>query len=373
MSNLYGYSDYNGPQQQEFSSRDSGEQQVTDEDDATRTTTTTTTTMIAAAVQTATLEDDNDDDDDVDDETEEEDNNPLQVGFWMEGDSLAPPCGTSIATIHQILDFGNVAPDDVLYDLGCGDGRICLEAYASTRHSCRTTIGIEVEEDLVQRAQELIARFPVPPPPTFSSSSSSSSMTTNSQAKGREQEQSEQDRHHLPRVIQADLRTVLDTLIETARQQNRCAIGGGEPNTNNNTRSSSSSSTIDDYHDMQQQQQPPLPLPTVIILYLLPEALAELAPRFQDLLLACSSLPSSSAPAITTTTSTTTTRKRRPLRIVCNTWGFPRNWRPVLQKEIKTEESTAGGDGGNKNIVTTSLFLYTSESLPAFSDIADIL
>jgi SAM-dependent methyltransferase len=280
MSNLYGYSDYNGPQ--EFTNEDS---------------TTTTTAATVAAIAAAAANDGDDED-----ESDGENDNPLQVGFWMEGDSLAPPCGSSISTIHQILDFASVTADDVLYDLGCGDGRVCLEAYAQ-RH-CRTTIGIEVEEDLVERAQELIGRLP--------------KLSTNKEG--------EQRQPDMPRVIQADLRVVLDTLLETARQ-NR----GGEDSIGNvpNT-----STTID---SMEQQQ---LPLPTVIILYLLPEALAELAPRFEGLLEAsCGTL-----------------------RIVCNTWAFPK-WRPTLRTEIAEREASSSGDGGGNNIVTTSLFLYTSESL----------
>ena len=90
---MYGYTDYDGPR------------------------TVTTATAIAASSPVDPLEDDD---------------NPLQVGFWMEGDSMAPPCGTSVSTIHSILQFLQLHGDDVLYDLGCGDGRICLEAW----HRC---------------------------------------------------------------------------------------------------------------------------------------------------------------------------------------------------------------------------------------------
>lgn len=108
MSHMYGYSDYNGPNSNVVAEEE--------EDD------------------TAT--------------------NPLQAGFWMEGDSLAPPCGTARSTIHEILKCLNINSADVLYDLGCGDGRVCLEAWHM--YHCRA-IGVEVERDLVDRANELIA------------------------------------------------------------------------------------------------------------------------------------------------------------------------------------------------------------------------
>jgi SAM-dependent methyltransferase len=109
MSHLYGYSDYHGPN----------------------------TVLIA--------------EDEVEDDAT---TNPLQAGFWMEGDSLAPPCGTARSTIHEILERLHITAADVLYDLGCGDGRVCLEAWHI--YHCRA-IGVEVERDLVDRAEVLIA------------------------------------------------------------------------------------------------------------------------------------------------------------------------------------------------------------------------
>lgn len=49
---------------------------------------------------------------DIDDET-----NPCVTFSWMEGDSLAPPCGSSISLIHDMLEFASVHQDDVLYDV----------------------------------------------------------------------------------------------------------------------------------------------------------------------------------------------------------------------------------------------------------------
>jgi SAM-dependent methyltransferase len=240
---MYGYSDYNGPMV--F---------VTHNDEL-------------AATKTPV--------DNHKEEEEEEESNPLQAGFWMEGDSLAPPCGTAISTIHSLLDFAEVKSTDVLYDLGCGDGRVCLEAYA--KYNCRS-LGVEVEADLVERAQHLISSLP-----------------------GTDNETTER---RLPRIILQDLQEMLDHLLDRL----------ASPNSN----------------DEPQSADPELPLPTIIVLYLLPESLAELQDRFISLL---QLLPP-------------------PFRILCNTWGLPR-----LQAVNKTKISEESG-------AITELHLYTRESLP---------
>ena len=76
----------------------------------------------------------------------EREENPLS-SFWMEGDSCAPPCQSEMDVVTAILDL--IAPltaHDHLYDLGCGDGRIPIEA--ALRFGCRST-GVEIEEKLI--------------------------------------------------------------------------------------------------------------------------------------------------------------------------------------------------------------------------------
>ena len=238
MSNMYGYTDYDGPR--------------------------TVTTAAAIAASSTPIEDDD---------------NPLQVGFWMEGDSMAPPCGTSVSTIHTILQFLQLNADDVLYDLGCGDGRICLEAWH--QYQCRT-IGIEVEEDLVTRAQTLITNVSSTSP---SQSSVEPLLVQN-----------------LPQVHCMDLRQIFREWIQ--------------PTTNNND-------DVDTYSKF--------PLPTVIFLYLLPEALSEIESSLLQIL--------SIAP--------------KNCRIVCNTWGIP-NWNPTQVTTIP--ERTAVG-------VSTTIYVYTTDSV----------
>lgn len=234
MSNLYGYSDYNGPGQ---------------------------------PVQ----ESDSDDDD------------PLRSGVWMEGDSLAPPCGTAVEAVHRILEFAAVSSSDVLYDLGCGDGRICLEAVAT--HECQNCVGIEIEEDLVERGNHLI----------------STALT-------------EAQRQRV-QILRQDLRLVLSTLVR------KLDATGTEVYKSDTEASDTDSQTVDLTR---------LPLPTIIILYLLPDAIAELEPQFLTLL------------------------RRLPegFRIVCNTWGLP-SAKPVQSTEYREANSGA----------ITSVHLYTQASL----------
>ena len=62
-----------------------------------------------------------------------EETNPFE-SYWMEGDSLAPPCQADISTVDFLLDLVSPSSSDYVLDLGCGDGRIPLRA--SSRFGC---------------------------------------------------------------------------------------------------------------------------------------------------------------------------------------------------------------------------------------------
>jgi hypothetical protein len=254
MSNMYGYSDYDGPNIVAISAEH--EENI-------------------VPLDTATV--DCNDHNENDDQT-----NPLQAGFWMEGDSMAPPCGTSISTIHKILQFLKINRDDILYDLGCGDGRICLEAWSI--YQCQA-IGVEVEKDLVDRAETLLSK-----------------ITTTSRTSC----------ENLPRFFYMDLRHIFhewfnsDVTIDRERQL--------IPNTHQPT-------------SVRVGINSPLPLPTIVVLYLLPEALLEIKAQLTNLLCVVPTC-----------------------RIVCNTWGIP-HWTP-------TQEQTVIESG-----VSTTIFVYTHQSL----------
>ena len=86
---------------------------------------------------------------------EADDENPL-ANYWMEGDSLAPPCQAELDVVHSILNLAEPKSDSILYDLGCGDGRICCEA--SKRFSCRS-VGCEIEPHLIEKFRHHVSRL----------------------------------------------------------------------------------------------------------------------------------------------------------------------------------------------------------------------
>lgn len=83
--------------------------------------------------------------------------NPID-GLWLEGDSLAPPCQADLDVVHSIASFiePHMSSSSILYDLGCGDGRICI--YNSILYQCRS-IGCEIEMSLIAKFEYYIERF----------------------------------------------------------------------------------------------------------------------------------------------------------------------------------------------------------------------
>lgn len=76
--------------------------------------------------------------------------------FWLEGDSLAPPCQADLDVVKAILDLASPTAESVLYDLGCGDGRICIEA--TKRFGCRS-VGCEIEPSLIGRFKQHLTQM----------------------------------------------------------------------------------------------------------------------------------------------------------------------------------------------------------------------
>jgi SAM-dependent methyltransferase len=58
---------------------------------------------------------------------------------------------TPAAAVRAMLEMANVGPDDVVYDLGSGDGRIAI---AAAREFGARAVGIEIDPALVARARE---------------------------------------------------------------------------------------------------------------------------------------------------------------------------------------------------------------------------
>ena len=82
---------------------------------------------------------------------------PWAESMWMDGDSLAPPCQADTSTVDAIVTACRLVPGDVLFDLGCGDGRICLAA-AAREPRLSAACGVEIEADLCERFRAAIAK-----------------------------------------------------------------------------------------------------------------------------------------------------------------------------------------------------------------------
>ena len=63
---------------------------------------------------------------------------------------LAPYSPTPMDVVRRMLTLGTVGPQDVVYDLGCGDGRIVIEA---ARMFGAHGVGIDIDPALIARAQ----------------------------------------------------------------------------------------------------------------------------------------------------------------------------------------------------------------------------
>ena len=49
---------------------------------------------------------------------------------------------TAMSTVHRMLEMAEVGPDDLVYDLGCGDGRLMVTA---ARYYGARAVGIELD------------------------------------------------------------------------------------------------------------------------------------------------------------------------------------------------------------------------------------
>ena len=64
--------------------------------------------------------------------------------------SLAPYVATPPVIVEQMLSFARVGPGDVVYDLGCGDGRVVIEA---ARRGARG-VGVELDPNVARQARD---------------------------------------------------------------------------------------------------------------------------------------------------------------------------------------------------------------------------
>jgi SAM-dependent methyltransferase len=68
----------------------------------------------------------------------------------------SPWVPTSFKMVHKMLDLAEIKPDELVYDLGCGDGRIAV--IAARKYQARV-VGIELNPLLWLRCQIVISVF----------------------------------------------------------------------------------------------------------------------------------------------------------------------------------------------------------------------
>lgn len=85
---------------------------------------------------------------------EDDDEEDFTKKMWLEGDSLAPYLGTPPSLLNEIFRFASVTEADVVVDVGCGDGRLAI--WSVCQFGAKAAIGIEIDEDLVRRANDFV-------------------------------------------------------------------------------------------------------------------------------------------------------------------------------------------------------------------------
>ncbi len=69
---------------------------------------------------------------------------------------LAPYVPSPQPIVDRMLELASVKPGEMVYDLGCGDGRVLITA--AQRFNARA-VGIEISDKLVQQATEKVAHL----------------------------------------------------------------------------------------------------------------------------------------------------------------------------------------------------------------------
>jgi SAM-dependent methyltransferase len=80
---------------------------------------------------------------------------PPLAQFLKDSSSLAPFLSTPQNVVEEMLRMARVGKDDLVYDLGSGDGRIVITA--AKLYGARG-VGFEVDEKLVRESQERVRR-----------------------------------------------------------------------------------------------------------------------------------------------------------------------------------------------------------------------
>ena len=78
---------------------------------------------------------------------------PSRPAFASNKDYLGPISATPQKMVEEMLVMAGVDGSDVVYDLGCNDGRVCITA--AKEHGARG-VGIEIDANAVAEADGLV-------------------------------------------------------------------------------------------------------------------------------------------------------------------------------------------------------------------------
>jgi SAM-dependent methyltransferase len=94
----------------------------------------------------------------VDDRLEERDRKVpdwVRATFWGDHpDSLAPYVPTPLNIVREMLTLGKAGPGDIVYDLGCGDGRVLFTAIEEFKVS--HAVGYDLDQEMVEALEKKI-------------------------------------------------------------------------------------------------------------------------------------------------------------------------------------------------------------------------
>ena len=79
----------------------------------------------------------------------------VRATFWGDHpDSLAPYVPTPLNIIREMLTLAGAGPGDVVYDLGCGDGRVLFTAVDEFNVS--RAVGYDLDQEMVEAVEKRI-------------------------------------------------------------------------------------------------------------------------------------------------------------------------------------------------------------------------
>lgn len=79
---------------------------------------------------------------------------PSPPAFASNKDYLGPISATPQKMVEEMLRMAGVGANDVVFDLGCNDGRVCITA--AKEHGARG-VGIEIDAGAVNKAKRLVS------------------------------------------------------------------------------------------------------------------------------------------------------------------------------------------------------------------------